>query len=128
MMDTKSVIILIDVLSDESLIHSVLKEIQDNWAKNNLTTQVQAESLVKEPGLDISDQLHKIMEEKMSNFSVQKTEKTDEEKKLKAAIMASYAVEEGEEDDDESDDDDGDIGSNANVEAVKQVIPQFMGI
>ena len=33
--------------------------------------------------LFFSDQLHKIMEEKMSNFSIQKKEKTDEEKKLK---------------------------------------------
>ena len=34
-----------------------------------------------------SDQLHKIMEEKMSNFSIQKKEKTDEEKKLKGKIV-----------------------------------------
>ena len=42
--------------------------------------------------LDISDQLHQIMEQKMSVFSAKKVEKTSQEQlQMKAAILASYS-------------------------------------
>jgi len=110
--------ILSDVLDREDLINSVLKEIQDRW-KKHLSKSAVVNEAPKEPKLEIDDQLHKIMEQKMSNFSVQKKEATAEEKKLKAAILAGYATVDGTDDEDEEDDDE-DLGSNANVKAVQE--------
>ena len=38
-----------------------------------------------------SDQMHKIMEEKMQSFNLNKHEISDEQKKIKQAILASYS-------------------------------------
>jgi len=112
--------ILADVLNSEDLINSVLKEIKDRWDDHQSKVAVTIKDQPKEPKLDLNDQLNKIMEEKMSNFSIQKKEPTAEEKKLKAAILASYStVDDGSEEEDDNDDDD-DLGSNANVKAVQE--------
>jgi hypothetical protein len=46
---------------------------------------------VDHAGLDISDQLHQIMEQKMSVFSAKKVVKSEEQLQIKAAILASYS-------------------------------------
>ena len=60
----------------------------------------------------------------MSNFAVQKREPTEEEKRIKAAVLASYgSVGAEEEDEDEEGEADGDdIGANANAETVAKVV------
>merc|ERR1719187_2845562 len=47
---------------------------------------------------DICERMHRIMEEKNQSFNSNKKEQTEEEKKLKEAILASYAQVEDDED------------------------------
>ena len=53
--------------------------------------QSKEEPKSKDATLDISDQMNRIMEEKMASFSVKKVERTAEDDRVKAAILASYA-------------------------------------
>jgi len=115
--------ILSDIITEETQIKSLLKEIKERWQqltqqRDDVTASKDSKQM-HSAKLDINDQMHKIMEEKLSNFAIAKKEPTAEEKRLKAAILASYAeVEDGEEEDSDSDGGGDGLGSNANVEAV----------
>jgi Fe-S cluster assembly ATPase SufC len=84
--------LLADLLSAAD-VEPVLNQILEKWASQRaqsgaLLTQ-QEEKKVNHT--DISDQLHQIMEQKMSAFSAKKVEKSQEELQMKAAILASYS-------------------------------------
>jgi len=107
--------ILSDIITDESLIEALKKEIKTNWTKFNNNLQEEESKKPDKPVEDLCVQMHRIMEEKNSTFSSNKREQTDEEKKLKAAILASYGEveEDGDESDDNGNDEDIAVANNA---------------
>jgi len=119
--------ILSEILVDEAAIEKTRNEI---WLKWNaaLDTQLCAskeEEKTAVSDLDISGQLHQIMEEKMASFSLKKVERSSEEQRVKDAILASFSeVADGETD--ESDDEGaGNLGpANKNAEAVASVMQE----
>jgi hypothetical protein len=77
-------------------VEPVLAEILEQWENQRArSVAVGSQQQQQEERLshttDISDQLHQIMEQKMSAFSAKKVEKSQEELQMKAAILASYS-------------------------------------
>ena len=78
-------------------VEPVLAEILRQWEEGQQArpaplTPIRSEGEGRtQPALDISDQLHQIMEQKMSVFSAKKVEKSKEQLQMKAAILASYS-------------------------------------
>ena len=67
---------------------------------------------VKDVGaeLDISGKMNQIMEEKMANFSISRVERTEEEVRIKEAILAGFSeVADGETDDSDEEGGDGNL-------------------
>eukprot|EP00090_Calanus_glacialis_P040400 TRINITY_DN7042_c0_g1_i1.p1 TRINITY_DN7042_c0_g1~~TRINITY_DN7042_c0_g1_i1.p1 ORF type:complete len:208 (-),score=92.08 TRINITY_DN7042_c0_g1_i1:66-689(-) len=108
--------LLSDILDSEAAIEKTLNEILSRWKDC-----VENSDKVAEPdvGLDITEKMHQITQEKLANFTISKVEKTEEEKKLKEAILFGYSeVASGSSDED---DDDGpvDLGpGNSNAADV----------
>jgi len=110
--------ILSDILTEESLIESLKQEIKTNWAKFNNNLQEQESKKEVKPVEDLCVQMNRIMEEKNQSFSSNKKEQTDEEKQLKAAILASYAQVEEDDSDSEDNGNDEDIAVANNAADV----------
>jgi len=110
--------LLSDILDNEAAIEKTLNEILLKWKNCNGSDKVEdaANDVAK---LDITEKMHQITQEKLANFTITKVEKTEEEKRLKEAILSGYGdVASGSSDEDE---DDGkvDLGpGNSNAESV----------
>jgi len=106
--------LLSDILTDENLIETVKKEIQTNWIK--FLNQPQDLAPKTEHDVeDICEQMHRIMEQKNSSFNSNKKEQTEEEKKLKEAILASYAQVE---DDGEEEEGETEFSAQVKIDAI----------
>merc|ERR1711862_1065536 len=81
--------LLSDILDNEAAIEKALNEILLKW-KN---CEKLSESVVEPDAdkLDITEKMHQITQEKLANFTISKVEKTEEEKRLKEAILHGYA-------------------------------------
>ena len=102
--------ILSDILDDEVVIKNTMKEILLKWSNHAEASKVDE---VKDVGaeLDISGKMHQIMEDKMAIFSMNKVERTEEEMRIKEAILAGFSeVADGENDDSDEEGGDGDLG------------------
>ena len=87
-----------------------MKEILLKWSTHTEASKVDE---VKDVGaeLDISGKMNQIMEEKMANFSMSRVERTEEEMRIKEAILAGFSeVADGETDDSNEEGSDGDLG------------------
>ena len=117
--------LLSDILDNEAAIEKTLNEILLKWKNCNGSDKVEdaANDVAK---LDITEKMHQITQEKLANFTITKVEKTEEEKRLKEAILSGYGdVASGSSDEDE---DDGkvDLGpGNSNAESVHKVVLAF---
>ena len=115
--------ILSDCLDNEDDIEKALNDILMRWKslsdQNNDSANKLNEDVQK---LDITEKMRAITQEKIANTKVKKFEKSEEEKKLKEAILSGYR--EGGDGSEEDEDDDGDTNlgpANSNAESVKQV-------
>ena len=74
--------------------------------------------------MDITEKMHAITQQKIANSLVKKVEKSEEEKRLKEAILNGFANGGGDSDDGSDDNDaGGDLGpANTNAESVQKVI------
>merc|ERR1712179_359426 len=76
--------------------------------------------------IDITEKMHQITQEKLANFTISKVEKTEEEKRLKEAILHGYA--EGGSGSSDEDDEGGpvDLGpANTNAADVRRKISKI---
>ena len=102
--------ILSDILDDEVVIKNTMKEILLKWSNHAEASKVDE---VKDVGaeLDISGKMHQIMEDKMAIFSMNKVERTEEEMRIKEALLVGFSeVADGENDDSDEEGGDGDLG------------------
>ena len=115
--------LLADVLDDEAAIEKTLNEILAKWKDGSESGAANVETVAAEVSrMDITHQMHLITQEKIATSKINKTEKTEEEKKIKAAILSGFSAGvEGS--DDEEDVGKGNLGlvSNSNAEAVQKV-------
>ena len=121
--------LLSDILDSEAAIEKTLNEILSKWKDcvDNSDSVAEPDVIAK---LDLAEKMQQITQEKLANFTISKVEKTEEEKKLKDAILFGYSeVASGSSDED---DDDGpvDLGpGNSNAADVHKVwfliIPLF---
>merc|ERR1711915_337332 len=81
--------LLSDILDDEAVIEKTLNEILTKWTDCKDQSDKSSEKNVVQ--LDITEKMHQITQEKLANFTINKVEKTEEEKKLKEAILHGYA-------------------------------------
>ena len=115
--------ILSDCLDNEDDIEKALNDILMRWKslsdQNNDSANKLNEDVQK---LDITEKMRAITQEKIANTKVKKFEKSEEEKKLKEAILSGYR--EGGDGSEEDEDGNGDTNlgpANSNAESVKQV-------
>merc|ERR1712083_63904 len=66
-----------------------LNEILTKWTDCKDQSDKSSEKNVVQ--LDITEKMHQITQEKLANFTINKVEKTEEEKRLKEAILHGYA-------------------------------------
>ena len=112
--------LLADVLDDEAAIEKTLQEILVAWRQGSDSGQASVETVTAEVSkLDITQQMKLITQEKIATSKINKTEKTEEEKKIKAAILSGMAGTEGS--DDEGPCSTAGLVSNSNAEAVQKV-------
>ena len=105
-------------------IDNAIGEILTNWKKFSLSSK-DTKNLVEEvKQLDITEKMHAITQQKIANSLVKKVEKSEEEKRLKEAILNGFANGGGDSDDGSDDNDaGGDLGpANTNAESVQKVI------
>jgi len=114
--------LLADVLDDEAAIEKTLNEILAKWKDGTETRPASVETVTAEVSrLDITQQMHLITQEKISTFKTNKTEKTEEEKKIKAAILCGFSAGvEGSDDDEDVGKRDVGLVSNSNAESVQK--------
>ena len=110
--------LLSDILDDEAVIEKTLNEILTKWTDCKNQSDESSEKNVVQ--LDITEKMHQITQEKLANFTINKVEKTEEEKKLKEAILHGYAEVASGSSDEENDDDD-ELASNTNASDVQKV-------
>ena len=114
--------LLSDILDSEAAIEKTLNEILLQWKNSENSSEKVAETDAASK-IDITAKMHQITQEKLANFTINKVEKTEEEKKLKEQILYGYAVEAGSGSDDD-DDDDGPVNlgpANSNAADVHKV-------
>ena len=114
--------ILADCLDNEEAIEAVLNDIMDNW-KNLSSNGESIKEVVEEvKKLDITAKMHEITQERLANSKVKTKEMTEEEKKIKEAVLNS--MQNGAKSDDEEEDAEaGDLGpANTNAAQVQQVL------
>merc|ERR1711862_100973 len=81
--------LLSDILDNEAAIEKALNEILLKWKNcEKLSESVADPDTAK---IDITEKMHQITQEKLANFTISKVEKTEEEKRLKEAILHGYA-------------------------------------
>merc|ERR1712029_628582 len=107
--------ILADCLDNQDAIDNAIGEILTNWKKFSLSSK-DTKNLVEEvKQLDITEKMHAITQQKIANSLVKKVEKSEEEKRLKEAILNGFAN--GGDDNDAG----GDLGpANTNAESVQK--------
>merc|ERR1712198_720008 len=107
--------ILADCLDNQDAIDNAIGEILTNWKKFSLSSK-DTKNLVEEvKQLDITEKMHAITQQKIANSLVKKVEKSEEEKKLKEAILNGFANGGGD------NDAGGDLGpANTNAESVQK--------
>jgi len=117
--------ILSDVLDDENVIKATLTQILEQWSKAK--TAKEDEKVVKKIDLDKMDLVEKmsqITQEKLATYTPKKQEEqTEEQKRIKEAILQGYSeAPDGSET--ESGEDDGDGGgglaANNNAASIQQ--------
>ena len=114
--------ILSDCLDNEDAIQQALEDIMKNWKKYADSNKDSSEAVTDEiKKLDITEKMHAITQEKIANSKVRKVEKSEEQKKIKEAILLGYGNE-GSEGSDDDNDEAGDLGpANTNAESVQKV-------
>ena len=118
--------LLADVLDDEAAIEKTLQEILVAWRRGSDSGQASVETVTAEVSkLDITQQMKLITQEKIATSKINKTEKTEEEKKIKAAILSGMAGGGGDSDDEGPPSTAG-LVSNSNAEAVQKVGTQII--
>jgi len=113
--------ILSDVLDDENVIKATLTQILEQWSKAK--TAKENEEVVKKIDLDKMDLVEKmsqITQEKLATYTPKKQEEqTEEQKRIKEAILQGYSeAPDGSETESGEDDGDGDGGLTANNNAA----------
>jgi len=113
--------ILSDVLDDENVIKATLTQILEQWSKAK--TAKENEEVVKKIDLDKMDLVEKmsqITQEKLATYTPKKQEEqTEEQKRIKEAILQGYSeAPDGSETESGEDDGDGDVGLTANNNAA----------
>merc|ERR1711963_57277 len=113
--------ILSDVLDDENVIKATLTQILEQWSKAK--TAKEDEKVVKKIDLDKMDLVEKmsqITQEKLATYTPKKQEEqTEEQKRIKEAILQGYSeAPDGSETESGEDDGDGDGGLTANNNAA----------
>ena len=113
--------ILADCLDSEEEIEAVLNDIIDNWKNLSSKGGSVAEVVEEVKKLDITAKMHEITQERLANSKVKTKEMTEEEKKIKEAVLNS--MKNGAKCDDEGEDEEaGDLGpANTNAAQVQQV-------
>ena len=113
--------ILADCLDNEEAIEAVLKEIIESWRKFSLKGDSVTEVAEDVQKLDITAKMHEITQERLANSKVKTKELTEEEKRVKEAVLNSMRNG-GKSDDEEEDGEAGDLGpANTNAAQVQQV-------
>merc|ERR1719348_1164749 len=108
-------------MADSTQVDSTLAKILGRWEQEEGGKGEQKEeSLAKEPVMDITEQMQKITQEKLANFSLKKVEQTEEQLAMKAAILQGYSeVADGDSDcESDSGDTGGALAANTNAESV----------
>ena len=109
--------LLADVLDDEAAIEKTLHEILAAWRDGS---QSSVETVAAEVSkLDITQQMKLITQEKIATSKINRTEKTEEEKKIKEAILSGLNGAGGS--DDEGESNTAGLVSNSNADAVHKV-------
>ena len=117
--------LLADVLDNEDDIEKAYSDIIAQFEKLNKTESVNEVSETVDK-LDITEKMHAITQEKIANSLVRKVEKTEEEKRLKQAILNGFAGG-GRGDDSGAESDDGGEGlgpANTNAESVQKEVQE----
>ena len=114
--------ILADCLDNEEAIEAVLNDIIDNWKNLSSNGESITEVVEEVKKLDITAKMHEITQERLANSKVKTKEMTEEEKKIKEAVLNS--MQNGAKSDDEEEDAEaGDLGpANTNAAQVQQVL------
>ena len=114
--------ILADCLDNEEAIEAVLNDIMDNWKNLSSNGESNKEVVEEVKKLDITAKMHEITQERLANSKVKTKEMTEEEKKIKEAVLNS--MQNGAKSDDEEEDAEaGDLGpANTNAAQVQQVL------
>ena len=112
--------LLADALDNEDDIETAFSDIVEHYAK--MSSSDNTETVTQQvDNLNITEKMHAITQQQIANSLIRKVEKTDEEKRIKEAILNGFAVEGG----DDSDEDSGDGGdglgpANTNAENVQK--------
>ena len=117
--------LLADVLDNEDDIEKAYSDIIAQFEKLNKTESMSEVSETVDK-LDITEKMHAITQEKIANSLVRKVEKTEEEKRLKQAILNGFAGG-GRGDDSGAESDDGGEGlgpANTNAESVQREVQE----
>ena len=117
--------LLADVLDNEDDIEKAYSDIIAQFEKLNKTESVSEVSETVDK-LDITEKMHAITQEKIANSLVRKVEKTEEEKRLKQAILNGFSGG-GRGDDSGAESDDGGEGlgpANTNAESVQKEVQE----
>ena len=113
--------ILADCLDNEEAIEAALNDILNHWKKLSINCFGAGDIVEEVQKLDITEKMHAITQDKIASSKVRKVEKTEEEKKIKEAIMNSFKT--NAQSDDEGDEKGSDLGpTNTNAESVQQVV------
>ena len=113
--------LLADVLDDEAAIEKTLQEILAAWRQGSDSGQTSVETVADDVSkLDITERMKLITQEKIATSKINKTEKTEEEKKIKEAILSGRAAVEGSDDEGTACSTAG-LVSNSNAENVQKV-------
>ena len=113
--------ILADCLDNEEAIEAVFAEIIESWKKFSLKGDSVTEVAEDVQKLDITAKMHEITQERLANSKVKTKELTEEEKRVKEAVLNSMRNG-GKSDDEEEDGEAGDLGpANTNAAQVQQV-------
>merc|ERR1719305_2221179 len=111
--------ILSDVLDDEAVIKATLDQILDQWAKaKHAEANDEVVKRIDLDKMDLVEKMSQITQEKLATYTPKKQEEqTEEQRKIKEAILQGYSeAPDGSET--ESDDEDGGGGLTANNNAA----------
>ena len=112
--------LLADALDNEDDIETAYSDIVEHYAK--LSSSDNTETVTQQvDNLNIMEKMHAITQQQIANSLIRKVEKTDEEKRIKEAILNVFAVEGGDDSDEDSGDGRDGLGpANTNAENVQK--------